>query len=145
MAATLTRVVVGPSGSIWMVVVPDDDKQLNDSAYSPPGLTPIDVPRTAYAAIKTDRDELVLLQSIVASKNANIANQLGLKIQAIDAAVAAAAMAQANPVVLDPTTEAALLNQRLGFLSALALNPQLSWDIYATANPVIIPSQAVGP
>lgn len=52
MAHTVDAVVYDPlTGFLQMLVIPDDDKQLDDPAYNPPGMVHLRVPRTISAAL----------------------------------------------------------------------------------------------
>ena len=132
MAGTLTRILLGPSGSIWMIVIPDDDKQLTDPAFSPPGLTPVDVPNAGYKAAQKQRDIFSLVQPILAQQNPPVATQVGLKIQALDHADVATVTANAQVVpqgVIDAQT--VLVTQRMRFLAAFALDNTIDFPTWA--------------
>ena len=44
MAHTLDAVIVDADGAVHMVVVPDDDRELDDPSFNPDGYTQIRVP-----------------------------------------------------------------------------------------------------
>lgn len=137
MAVTLVRLWFGPSGSMGGGVIPDFDSQLLDPAFSPSGLTNVDIPIAAYQAARSPRDLLALSQPVVAKSNAPVAAQIGLKIQAIDHADVATVTTK-NQVIPQSIIDAlaVLTAQRTRFLAAYVLDSTITftgWEITTDA------------
>ncbi len=86
MAATLSRIVLGPDGDVQMIVHPDSDTQLsNVPEFSPAGLTFADVLRTNYNAVANGRGLYALIQPVIAAKRQILGDIITQRIALIDA------------------------------------------------------------
>lgn len=68
MTATLSRIVLDRFGEPQMIVHPDFDTQLSDSAFAPANTTQVDVPRF-FSTPLTRRAMLVIIQAKLAENN----------------------------------------------------------------------------
>lgn len=74
MAHTQDAILYDPGGNLCMIVIPDDDKQLNDPAYNLPGLTQLRIPLITIAAQAVAGPKDITSVAIVA------ANVLGVAV-----------------------------------------------------------------
>ena len=103
MPVTKTRVVLDSEGNVAMIVFPDWDEQLLDPAFSPEGLTCVDVPKQGYDNCKCQIDFWVLLQNHIPGNAFEVRKAVSGKIRQInDDAAAAAQNAPPTDPTLDP-------------------------------------------
>ncbi len=87
MPATLTRIVTDILGNLQMIVVPDDDDELKDISFNPPGTIVADIPRAVYETMSPiHKDILGVIQPVLAKDGKVVeADIIATKITLIDA------------------------------------------------------------
>lgn len=88
-----TAVIVDSSGSVVMVIHPDREVQLNDSAFNPKGCVQVRIARKDYEAVRIDpiSKDAALLKSIapeIAKTNAKLAGDMTARAEALETAKA---------------------------------------------------------
>lgn len=66
MASASVRIIFDQFGNPAMIIKPDNDKQLQDSAFAPPGCIISDIPTATYQAARTSSDVIASAASFVA-------------------------------------------------------------------------------
>lgn len=80
--ASLVRMTFDLNGNLVQLVVPDNDSELSDPAFSPPGLVSVNLLRSSYDACRTSLAVLQAVKPAVTLAHAGV----GAKLQAIIAA-----------------------------------------------------------